>query len=491
MSLKSKTLGNIGWMTSLRILSYILRVATYIIFALYFSQTSYGIISFALIVIDLSILLGDFQISTALIQRKNTTLAEIHTGATVRFILAIIAMIILIVTGPYIASVMINDTYAAVEAGKVIQVLSILFILNNAGFVPHIILTKELDFKRITIAIGIGAIVTSIMEIILVILQFQYWGIVIGLIVGAAVTAATYFFITPHKIAIRFTINRDHLRSILSFCIYLVPIPFFVYAAFHIDKYLLTFYFSPFILGIYMVAWTWGTFMAFNLVEILNNVLFPTYSKMEDKRKMKNGYLLTCRYIGYILFPLSFVLIGTADEFVTFLLGGGTPKWISATVPLQFFTLFGLVYGLFAHSGSIWIALGHVRINLIQTTVISVLQIAGAVIAVIFFKSIDILAFFYFLTIIPWAIWVLLLITSVIPVKLSEILKEYLYSAIAGLTIFPYIIFVRVLMGFSWSSFIIQAFGGLAIFIIMMVLLTKKQFIDDMRLVIQKIKRKI
>jgi len=85
-------------------------------------------------------------------------------------------------------------------------------------------------------------------------------------------------------------------------------------------NFLLPIYASPDLIGNLSAANNFTTILTFFLVPI-NIVLFPLFSKLDDKKFLNNIYQKSTKYLTLIIFPISVAFISLSDQIIVILYG--------------------------------------------------------------------------------------------------------------------------------------------------------------------------
>ena len=105
---------------------------------------------------------------------------------------------------------------------------------------------------------------------------------------------------------------------------------------------------GPVLLGYY--AFAYGMFMT-PLIEsslIVGRVSFAAFARLqEDAQKLRQGFLMTTRYMAFFMFPALFGLFLVTPDLIQVLFG---PKWMPAVPVLRML----LVAGILQAYGNIW-----------------------------------------------------------------------------------------------------------------------------------------
>src|SRR5438132_13309045 len=99
-----------------------------------------------MIFVSFALSISDLGIGSALIQQRDADAHVIESGASLRLLLSLVLVALLIGIAPLLAQLYREETLTLV-----IWALSPLVVLNFAGFVARVSLTKSLRFKEVTL----------------------------------------------------------------------------------------------------------------------------------------------------------------------------------------------------------------------------------------------------------------------------------------------------------------------------------------------------
>jgi lipopolysaccharide exporter len=356
--LKTKTVKNIGFNAFANVAKFLLSAVASIILAQRLSPSDYGVVGFAMIFITFLARFSDLGITDAVIQRNQLDERGLYTGYTTKFILGIAVFSIVFLLSP-LAKVFFDNS--AIE--NVIKVLSFSFIISTFGFLPTCMLTRELNYKRLIIPQLVSAALNSGLSIILALSGFNYWSIVLANIAGAvgSVFAANLI----HPIKIRFKFDKKIFREFLSFGGNLFLSGLVIYLLFNADNFVIGTLIGSIGLGLYAIAFNWGSMISGRLYEVVHSVLFPTFSRIQnDTNKLKESYLKVLEYVTFIGVIANLTLFLCAKEFLYFVLGHSTDKWMPALTTFKIMLVYGIIRAFLEPIANVLMALGKSKLLL-------------------------------------------------------------------------------------------------------------------------------
>ena len=344
--LKDKTIKNIGYNTLAKIIALLFQAAANIILSRNLSSSDYGIVGFGLIFISFLNQFNDVGISSAVVQRRELDEKGLYTAFSVKTLLGFSLFIITFIIAPLAPYFFDNSAVT-----NVIRLLALNFLINIFAFLPSSLLTRELNYKKISLANICSTIINSSMAIILVLNGFGYWSLVFANLIAPIVLALGLNILRPVKIRISF--DRTIAKEFMHYGWKLFATGIVIFTIFNADNFIVGSVKGSGMLGYYMIAFNWGSMVCVLLFSIVLSVLFPTLSKLQGNReKLKASYLKTLEYVSIIAILINMTLFVTAREFLIYALGRGSDKWLPALTCLRILCIYGIARALLSPSGA-------------------------------------------------------------------------------------------------------------------------------------------
>ena len=454
--LKSKAIKGSIYFAILNIFSKIIKVISSIFLARVLTPDDYGIIAIAMVIITGMNRLNQFGINVALIRRKKLTNIVKSNGNSLKFITSLIIVALIFIISPYWASFYNNN---AVE--NILKVMSLVFLIDAFVFIDKVVLTRDMNFKILSLSDAIGIFFGSILSLFLAYNDYGYWSIIYGMLLSAIIRV--FIIKSNSKERLKFEFDIKIARHLLSFggWVFLGGFLFWGYTT--IDNVVIGKLLGVATLGYYAVAYGWGTFAAENIQNIITKTLFPAYSVMAaDPARIKNVFLKVAKVNSLIVIPVTFGLMSIADYFIMFVLG---EKWWPAYEILLVLSIFGLLRALDSGSVSIFYAMNKPKYYVLLSAITFVLilltiypainsfGVIGAGVSITFSIFVSFVIQQFLLSHLLGlsisdivAIWLLPFFSSMLMVLVISLIKSLL---LPGLTSLVYLIAIGILTYFT------------------------------------------
>jgi lipopolysaccharide exporter len=364
---KAKTFRNIIYTSFGKGLTLICFALTSLVVARNLTSADYGVVGFAGIIIGFLGQLSDLGLANAVIRRPEIRPQHLQTALTLKIILGLSAFGAAVLIAPFS-----HHFFDHPATANVIRVLALNFLVSSVGFLPQVMLTRELNYRALVIPGIAGAVAQCILAVILVLHGWSYWAVVIASVGATLVSGVVMELIRRVPIKLRFdwTVSREFLR----FGIPLFGSGVIAFVIFNLDNFLVGASMGSTRLGYYAIAFTWGSFICGILSTTVNSVLFPAFSAIQDDpAAVRRWYLKTVDLVAFIAVVANATLLANAHYFLVTLLGKGTIKWVPAVMTLKILCLYGILRAISEPLGPCLMACGRTK------TLLHAALLAGAI----------------------------------------------------------------------------------------------------------------
>ena len=334
----------------------------------------FGILGIVLIVTRFATRLGSFGFTQVLIQKKIINDVHIRTTFTVNLLIAASTTLILYFMAPYISPFLLNGD----DLGKlplvidVLRLLSINFILIALYSVPNSLLKRKLKFKQESLIGIIAGIAKFLSPVIYALFGFGVWSLVLGPVTGEVMYVIAFYMST--RWVPRLGMNKQALKHIFSFGVWMNLYSYIQYAYKNIDYYFISRFLGLTQLGFYERAYNLMNTPRKRVGDMINSVLLATYARIQDDdERMNNALRTVMSTVALITFPLMTTLYFIAPALIKLLYG---EKWLGVVAPLQIMTISGLIESVTMVFYPAFIARGLVkhrtRVHFVVTVVLGI-----------------------------------------------------------------------------------------------------------------------
>ena len=348
-SLKTKTIKGIIWTGISNFGQQGIQFVVTIILARLLTPKDFGIVGIASIFIGLAALINQLGIGSAIVQRKDLEETHLSSAFWANIVMGIILCLLTIFSAPFIASFFKNP-----HVTKVLQVLSLIFILGSLRIVPNSLLIRDLFFNKLAYINISALLISGFVSITLAISGYGVWSLVWGRLSNVIMGFMLIWLFVSWRPSFYF--NFKKFKELFSFGINVLGTNFVTYLQKNSDYFIVGKCLGASSLGIYTMAYNMVTLPQRKLSTIITSVAFPAFSKIQDNPGgIRKGFFIMISSISFVTFPMLAGLCAVAPDFVKLVLGD---KWISAIKPIQILCLPGALYSIGTTVGSVFYAKG-------------------------------------------------------------------------------------------------------------------------------------
>lgn len=347
--IKRDAVKGVGWAffssTSVRIL----QVITTLSLAKLLVPADFGVFALASFVVQAMTIFRDMGFSQVLIYRQGSISKSANTVFTLNLAGSVILMLILYaVAGP------IGRALSNPQIVWPLRAMSGALLISGLANVPLALLDKQLKFKVRAIPEVVGAFAYAVVSIGLAAIHPGAWSLIIGWLAMTAASTIAAWMVTSWRPALEF--DPHEARVIVGYGKHLMAASLIGFAFFQIDNASVGKWLGVTALGFYSMAFTVCNIPATNMAHVVNRVMFPTYSRLQDDlTEMRKVYLSTIKYISMASFPAAIGLFVLAGPIIRALYH---EKWIPAIPLFHVLAFYGLARSIGATPGAVFMSLG-------------------------------------------------------------------------------------------------------------------------------------
>jgi O-antigen/teichoic acid export membrane protein len=330
MRLRQKVLSGLIWTGSARVLGQIFTWAITIVVIRLLSPTDYGLLAMATVFVSFLILMSEAGLGAALVQAPELDDLKLR-GIFGAVILVHSALFLLLVAAaPAIAQFFEEDHLVLL-----IRILALQLLIAMFGVIPSALLTRVLDFRRLSIINLTGVLCGSLSTLGLALSGYGVWALVIGSLITSLWNTVAINVMSPYLKWPDFSMRGAVRLIAFGSQVTAARALWLVYS--QADVFIAGKLLGTELLGFYSVSMHFASLPVQRLSGILNQVALPAFARSQDNpAAVSQNLLKALRVLGFVGFPILWGISSIAPEIVAVLLG---PKWQAVVVPLQLLPL--------------------------------------------------------------------------------------------------------------------------------------------------------
>ena len=478
ISLKNTTLNSIIWTLIDVLFLKGLFFLTGIFLARILGPEEFGLIGMVAVFITVGKSLVDSGMSSSLIRSDTIDNEDLSTVFLMNLGVSILLYVIIYFSAPYV-SIFFNQ-YILTE---ILRVYCLTFIISAISAVQLAILSREMNFKKLTILNCPGTILAIITGVLLAYNGFGVWSIVWMYIIMHGILSILLWISSNWKPSFQFSIKKMKIHFGFGYKLTVSALLNNIFK--NVYNIVIGKYFPVHILGFYERAHSFNQYPASILTGIISKVSFPLLSKIKsDQNRVARIYKQILQFTFFISAPLFLFAAVLAQPLFDLILG---EEWAMSATFFQIFCFSFMLYPVQAFNINVLMVYGRsdlfLRLEIIKKSIILISII---------------IALPFGIYVLVWSSLVVALLALIINTYYSAKMINYnLTSQLRDL--FPFLIFAALsafimylstlLMDFN--SLFLQIFSVGLIGVICYLILNSIFKTSPMQLVIKTIKDKI
>ncbi len=326
----SKALNGLKWAAIDKFGQQLLTFILFLVIASRLTPEEFGIYAFCMLTSSFAILLQDLGIGEAIIKlpaKKDVLNSAFFTNVGISIIL----------TGVMIATAdKMSELYGLPEAGKYVKLISISVFIKSFNIVQESILRKKLKFKILAIRTSVAKLISSVIAVVLVFLDFGVYSLVFQSISFAVLSVVLIWFLADWKPS--FSINYTTFKRVLKVSFSFLNAKIVSVLDSKTDEFVIGYFFGPKALGLYTVAMNFTK----RIFELLNGIILGyTYPLLSSKKRadINATFLRILKHLSYISLLVFMGIFNYNEELISVALG---EKWADAGFYLKILSIFAI-----------------------------------------------------------------------------------------------------------------------------------------------------
>lgn len=363
-SLDRSLLSGIAWTGGGKWVVQALSWVSTLVVARLLSPDAFGLIGMALVYHGFAQFLGDFGIGIAIIQLRHLDEQRIARLGGLSAILGLtLAGVSVAVSGG------IAWFFGEPIVGDLISVLSLVFVATALEAVPRSLMTRDLEFPRLTKIEVASSLLHVAVTVALAASGFGVWALVAGPLTGRFASMLLMVGARPHRLAWPWPLPAMREEVTFGWRIFVAQIGWYVYS--NADFAVVGRFLGKTALGAYSIGWQMASIPVDRVSVLIARVTTGVFSAAQAHAPILSRYLtrLTAG-LAVITFPISVGLALVGDDFIMVFLGN---QWSAAILPLRLLAVYAGIRSVGTLFGPLLVAARRERLNMAFNAALAVL----------------------------------------------------------------------------------------------------------------------
>ncbi|MYL66713.1 lipopolysaccharide biosynthesis protein [Halorubrum distributum] len=338
------------WVTSINVGDRLLQLLKVIILARLLSPEAFGLLGIALLTIAALQQFSNLGFDEALIQHEDENVdAYLNTAWIIKIIRGVVIAIIAFLAAPSLAAF-----FSEPQAKPIIQLLGFTPLILGVQNPAVMYFRKHLNFHR-EFMYQVGGRLIDLLVAVAIALVFQNaWALPAGIVAMNLAKAAISYEIHEYRPRVEFVLELG--QEMFGFGKWMLASSILVFIAGQGDDAFVGWYFTATTLGFYQIAYRISNAPATEVTQVISEVAFPAFSKVQDDtERLREGYLRTLQLGTVISFPMAAGIAAVAPHFVQVAFGN---EWGPMVPLIQLLAIWGGIRAFGASVGPIYKSIG-------------------------------------------------------------------------------------------------------------------------------------
>jgi PST family polysaccharide transporter len=370
MALRKRAARGATWSLVERWGAEVLAIAVFVVLSRQLSVQAFGLVAFAMVVIDFARRIVDGGFAEAVVQRGELDRAHLDTAFWTGLVIGGV-----MAAGVAGLATPIAAAFGQPELAPVLRWLSLGFVVRGLSSTQQAILVRSLRFNQLAIRTLVAELGAGIVAISLALNGWGVWSLVAQQLTAGILGVITLWTVAAWRpgLAFRWSIFRE----LAAFGVPIVGFKLLNVFSHRVDKLLIGSFLGTVALGYYEVATRIFHAITKVLGGVLGAVAFPVFSRLQnDRERMQRAYYEGTQLTCLVVLPAFFGLVAIAPDAIPWAFGA---KWEPSVPVMRVLAGVGILQSLTRLNGSLIKAAGKPAWRLW----VAVLQIAVTTLAIL------------------------------------------------------------------------------------------------------------
>jgi PST family polysaccharide transporter len=356
------------WTSGGRVVTQFVGVVFGVVLARMLGPDDFGMVGMITVFTGFATLFGDLGLGAAMVHSQDTTEVQWSSVFWVNIGVGLLLTAIVAGLAPVVAAFFDKPALVPVTLA-----LSAGFAIASFGIVPSTLLKKELRFKRLVRAEAGALVIAGATGIALAVAGAGVWSLV-GQSLAATIARAALLW-REARWKPMFRCRWEHIRELAGFSSNALGFSAVNYWLRNGDNLLVGKYLGASALGVYARCYSLMLLPLSNVSRSLADVLFPTFSRIQDDRpRVASAYLRGTQAVAAITVPMMTGLCILSDPFVRAVYG---QAWLPMIPILRVLCPVGAVQSIVTLNGTLYLSQGRSGRQLVVGTIVGVMGLGA------------------------------------------------------------------------------------------------------------------
>ncbi|WP_207432135.1 lipopolysaccharide biosynthesis protein [Sabulibacter ruber] len=322
-------------------------LSVFVVLARILDPEVFGLLSFALVFVNIFVAVINDGIVTAIIRKAEPTETDYNTAFWLCIGCSVPAFLFLISTAGFF-----EDLTDSKGLAIVMRATSLIILTTGLSSIHEVWLRRRMDFRTIAIRSSISVSLGGAIGVILALQGFGVYSVLAQQLTTAICQLCLLWFTTSWRPGMK--VSKESLKEIVNFSKFIALSNLSNAANQNSDIFFVTYYLGPVATGIYTTGKRISSTLNTVISSALLRVSMPAFAKLQnDDAGLAKMYLHATTLTAMVTAPV-FIGIAVLSEDITILVLG--EKWIKAVPVMQVVTVIGFLTSIGYYNQSVMVA---------------------------------------------------------------------------------------------------------------------------------------
>lgn len=381
MGLRSKSLFGFLWTALGSAGNGLFNFIITVILARLLTPHDFALIEIVTVFILIANIFVESGFSQAIIREKDVSQKDLSSVFYFSVTLSFLLYLLLYGLSPFIASFFHEPKLTLLS-----KCAFVVIVINSFSIVHVAILNRSLEFKKLSISSLIAVLLSGIIAIVYALMVGGIWALLVNIILYPLFRIVFLSLFSKWHPTLLF--SWKSIGKFFVFSSFLLVVEIIDMVITHSISFVIGKSYSKNELGFYSQGKKIDNFIITPVVGAVSRVIYPIISTIKDDNvRFIEGFNTCIMIMAFVLWPLAFFEIITADNLSLFLFG---PKWKGTGFFLALFAVFGLFYPIQSICINVLLTKGKSKKYMYLSVVRQMLRVASLI--VFFNKGVKVMA---------------------------------------------------------------------------------------------------
>ena len=426
MLVKNRAFNAVLWSGFQRFGGLAISFVSNMVLARLLSPEDFGCVGLILIFVSFADVLVDGGLGGALIFKKNPKQEDYSTVFTANLIISLLLFLVIFVCAPLVA-----ENVKVPKLTLYLRVESVTILIRAFYAIHFAVFSKNLKFRSLAIINLLAASISAVVSILMAANGCGIWSLIAKNVLLHLCTCI--FFMLKAQTTYHLGFNIGSFKELFGFGWFVALTAFLDLSYSNLVSFIIGKRYTIKDLGYYNQAHSLQQIPVYSLSMMINQVLFPFMSKMQDDiSKVRYNAQRVISITTFVMFPILIYFIFFGKQTIILLYSA---KWTPSTIFFQILLIGGLVNSLIHINRNILKSIGETSILFKTQVVIAILGISLILLLIRY----DIKVIVSCVALCSFINWILISIVTGRKIgysflrQISDISVSFLFAGIAGI----------------------------------------------------------